>query len=658
MSLDSESVARADPAPIEPRITLRARALAALGRCAGPEVSRAEARFLGTQIEEAGSASIDPAALAAYAAAPAPIDEPLCRLAAQLGLEGIELLAVATCAAVEEDPMVGRAIAHLQAPLGGSRPTLGLLALAFGEAGPPGVLPIHTLLAGAAMRSGLLALATEAGPLPERPVLVPLPLCLALHGQDGTWPGAVIGLAELPAVPLPRSILDEAERQARGLASVARSALLLRTGSTTEGRSVACACAAALGLRAVFLETDKLVGLGPWILLRGLLPVYCFDLGPGEKKQLAPVPLYEGPRLALTGVEGGVEQDGGVLPIWSLPVPPAAERQLLWREALGDDQLAEAMAHDHRHPSGRIAQLGRLAHHHAALDGAKAPARAHVVRAVWSGEGTGLETLAQALTDPITDATMIMPPALREEMEILELRSRARDRLVRDLGASAVARYRPGVRALLVGPSGTGKTLAAGWLATQLGIPLYRVDLAAVTSKYIGETEKNLAQLLSRAEQSEVVLLFDEADSIFGKRTEVKDSTDRFANAQTNYLLQRIESFDGIAVLTSNSRGRFDEAFTRRLDMIIDFPLPGPEERRALWLAHLGARHRLSLVQVNQLAATADLGGGHIRNVVLAAAVLAHEHDRAIELADVVRSLASEYRKLGRQMPAELRLGR
>src|SRR5207302_11471594 len=147
-----------------------------------------------------------------------------------------------------------------------------------------------------------------------------------------------------------------------------------------------------------------------------------------------------------------------------------------------------------------------------------------------------------------------------------------------------VARYRPGVRALFLGPSGTGKTLAAGWLATQLGLPLFRVDLASITSKYIGETEKNLSQLLARAEHAEVVLLFDEADSLFGKRTDVKDSNDRFANAQTNYLLQRIETFDGIALLTSNSRSRFDAAFSRRLDLIIEFPMPGPEERRAAWV--------------------------------------------------------------------------
>jgi SpoVK/Ycf46/Vps4 family AAA+-type ATPase len=275
--------------------------------------------------------------------------------------------------------------------------------------------------------------------------------------------------------------------------------------------------------------------------------------------------------------------------------------------------------------------------------------------AAWVGEGAGLDGLAQPLRDVINDEAMVAPAPLREELGMLLLRCRARDQLVEGLGASARARYRAGVRALFVGPSGTGKTLAAGWLATRLGLPLYRVDLSAVTSKYIGETEKNLAQLLARAEQSEVVLLFDEADSLFGKRTDVKEANDRFANAQTNYLLQRMESFDGITLLTSNSRARFDPAFTRRLDVIIDFPPPGPAERRALWLAHLGASHGLTQRELNRLATAADLSGGAIRNVVLAAAVLVREEGRAVGYADVLCGLAGEYRKQGRQMPVELK---
>jgi hypothetical protein len=369
------------------------------------------------------------------------------------------------------------------------------------------------------------------------------------------------------------------------------------------------------------------------------------------------LPGYLGPSLALCGPDGSGESAAGTALAWTLSVPPRDEREALWAQALGAPELAAQLARDHRHGSGRIAHLGRLARQRGLLEGRPKPTRDDVLGASRSGDGSGLNALAQPLPASIPDEALVVGPALRTELDMLLLRCRMRDGLVDGLGVSSSVRYTPGVRALLVGPSGTGKTLAAGWLATRLGLPLYRVDLASITSKYIGETEKNLAQLLARAEQAEVVLLFDEADSLFGKRTEVRDSNDRFANAQTNYLLQRIESFDGIAILTSNSRSRFDAAFTRRLDAILEFPHPGPEERRALWEAHLGTGHALQPRDLNRLAATVDLGGGHVRNAVLGAAVLAQGAGRPIQWADVVQGVAVEYRKLGKQVPVGLRGG-
>ena len=232
-------------------------------------------------------------------------------------------------------------------------------------------------------------------------------------------------------------------------------------------------------------------------------------------------------------------------------------------------------------------------------------------------------------------------------------RSQGRDRLVECLGPAARNRFHPGVKALLVGASGTGKTLAASWLACRLEMPLYRVDLASITSKYIGETEKNLADLLARAEQAEVLLLFDEADALFGKRTEVKEANDRFANAQTNYLLQRIETYDGIVLLTSNSRERIDNAFSRRLDAVVEFTLPGPAERHALWRAHLGENHALSDQELSRLAGVVDLAGGGIRNTVLAAGLLARASQRPIGMGEVRQALEAEYRKLSQPLPAE-----
>jgi ATPase family associated with various cellular activities (AAA) len=633
-------------------VSLRTYALAALVPRSRLPAESAEMAYLEAQLS-----AVDPLGLGwsttlnEYIANPAAGDHALLHLARDLNLHVAETLSVAVAAAVESDAMVGRILAHLQAPVGGSRPSLGILATAFAE-----LTSMETLAAGAAMRAGLLKFTNDQAPLPERALMVPLPLSYALDGADGMWPGATIGLGEYREVPLASSTIGSTRHQANGLHGTDR-VLVIRTGSAPEGRSVAALLARFIDRRAVFLETDQLAGLGAWLSLRKLLPVFCFDLAPGERRPIPGIAAYRGPVIVLCGPDGNPELSTGDAALtWSLPVPPREDRARLWHHAVGDWTLADSLARDHRHSSGRIAHLSQIAAHHARLSGRSRPTAEDVVAASRGGGGTGLDALAQPLPESIPDAALVTTPTLRADLEALVLRCRARDTLVCNLGASAVARYSPGVRALFVGPSGTGKTLAAGWLATRLGLALFRVDLASITSKYIGETEKNLAQLLARAEQSEVVLLFDEADSLFGKRTDVKDANDRFANAQTNYLLQRIESFDGITLLTSNSRGRFDSAFSRRLDAVIEFPIPGPEERRLLWQSHLGDSHCLSQSELNRLAATADLVGGHIRNVVLTAAMLAQSEDRAITYTDLAYGLAAEYRKLGRQLPAELQL--
>jgi hypothetical protein len=635
---------------------LREYALAALALFAAGDAGDAvELHFLK---EHARTLGVDRAtwrdALIASLQAPASDDEMLLRLTASLRLTPIELLAVVLAATVEEDAMAGRAVARLQAPVGGSRPTIGLVIAAFADALDAGPHPIDSIWAGAAARTGLLTIEADGGPLTERAVSVPLHVCQALHGSDGVLRGTRIASAGDERIVLPECFDAMSQRQAEVLVADPARALIVRTGSLAEARAIAAAVAREARLRALFIETEEAPGLGPWLQLRGLLPVHVFDLGPGDRRALPAIDGYAGPRIVLCGPDGTIDTGDATAVEWSVVVPSADERLVLWTRALGDVPLAADLAR-RRHGAGRIAQLGRLAQQHAALDGRAAPVVEDVAAAAWTLEGGGLGTLAQPIPDRIADDAFIAPAALAAELEALLLRCQMRDGLVDGLGASAVARYRPGVRALFVGPSGTGKTLAAAWLATRLGMPLFRVDLAAVTSKYIGETEKNLAQLLARAEQSEVVLLFDEADALFGKRTDVRDSNDRFANAQTNYLLQRIETFEGITLLTSNSRSRFDPSFARRLDAIIEFPLPAADERRALWNAHLGTRHTLDMREVNRLAARADLAGGHIRSVVLAAAALARQRNEPLRYVDVARGLAAEYRKLGRPFPVELR---
>lgn len=587
---------------------------------------------------------------------PTSADAGLAALASAWPLTDVEVLAIALAAAVEEDPVLGRALARLQAPLAGSRPSLGLAARAFAPwaSRPEDVLP--DLFQGRAAQTGLLVVANDGLPLAERTLAVPPILCLALTGRAGHWPGVPIGVEQ--PIPIATSVRTEAARQAGALRENPGIGLLIRGGSPSEARSVAAAVVRELGARPAFVSTEALTGLGPWLTLLGLVPVFVCVLGPAERKVLPGLPGYRGPVLALAGPDGFVEMPEGAPATWRLGVPSAAEREHLWHLALGaepgQEPLANDLARHYRHGTGRIAQLGRLARHQRALAGRPAVTRADLLLASWTGEAGGLESLAEPIRVTVPDEALVVAPELRTELESLVLRCRHREELITGLGTTVHARYRPGVRALFTGPSGAGKTLAAGWLATRLALPLFRVDLASVTSKYIGETEKNLAQLLAQAEQAEVILLFDEADSLFGKRTDIRDSNDRFANAQTNYLLQRIESYDGLVVLTSNSKARFDNAFARRLDCVLEFPLPSADERRDLWLAHLGAAHAVSTAELNRLAALADLAGGHIRNAVLSAALPARAAQRAITFDDCRRGLDAEYRKLGRHAPPGL----
>jgi SpoVK/Ycf46/Vps4 family AAA+-type ATPase len=211
-----------------------------------------------------------------------------------------------------------------------------------------------------------------------------------------------------------------------------------------------------------------------------------------------------------------------------------------------------------------------------------------------------------------------------------------------------------GLTALFAGDSGTGKTLSAEVVAADLGLDLYVIDLATVVDKYIGETEKNLDRIFSEADRVNGVLLFDEADAIFGKRSEVKDARDRYANVEIAYLLQRMERFDGIAILTTNLRANLDEAFLRRLDIIVDFPMPEEDDRLRLWERHLpGTLPRAADVDLGFLAAAFKLSGGNIRNVCLQAAFYAAAGNRPVAMLDLIRGTEREYQKLGRLTHAE-----
>jgi hypothetical protein len=638
-------VSRQRPLP-----SLTALAYAALGaRVACDDVTDPEAEWLRAAVR-AAPMPLAPAVERAIRT-PSADGRALIALANALGLSAPEILAVVLTAAIEDDVMAGRAVAYAQAPVGGSRPTLGLLAEVFGAFAESRKLSPSELSRGAAVASGLLTLQNPDAPCSERAALVPLATNLALNGIEVDWPGGRI--ASAPALVLPDSVLARAKDLAVALAAP-NSALVIRSASLTEARAVAHSVIGALDRRAYWADNPEPSGFAAWLRLCQRVPVFAIDLAPGELRPLPVVPRYEGPIIVLTGLDGAFDAGGAALTTFRVGLPNAEERRALWLHATGEAALADELSRTHRQGAEHIAQLARSAAQLARAAGRPGALTARDVQeASRSGEGSGLDALAQLMVEPVPDEALVLKPELRAELERLLARCRLRDGLASELGVAAQTRYSPGIRALLCGPSGTGKTLAVGWLATRLGVPLYRVDLASITSKYIGETEKNLARLLGRAEQSEAILLFDEADSLFGKRTDVKDANDRFANAQTNYLLQRLETFEGVAVLTSNSRARFDAAFARRLDVIIELSQPAPEQRRALWEAHLG-EHALSPSELGLLATQCDFAGGQIRNAVLAAAAAARHAGARIDWPHVLEAVLAEHKKSNKPPPPSL----
>lgn len=622
-------------------LSLATFALASLATRLNATDKGAEAEYLRHASERAGGEKWREQ-LERYLHAPVLADRPLLEIAARLPLTLVEILGVALAAIVEAETLAGRAMAYLQHPMGGSRPTLGLLTSLI-----PGTTLPHWLN-GNALASGLLAFTHADLPLVERPVAIPAHLFAALHGVDMAVAGTTIGLND--PIPLTATVQENVRRHAAALTS--RQILLLRTRTPAEGKAAAAFVASERGTRPLFIQGEPPPALGIWASSRRLLPIFMAEVAPGERLTLPPLPMNDEPLVVVAGLEGHIEREGYTTIQLTLPLPTPDERRTLWQSVVGEADLATTLAEEHRLSAEHIQRVGKVARHYGTVAGRATPELGDIRAALRAGDTLELHALAQLQPNPIPDEALVISERLHRQLELLLQRCRSRERVSVGLGVAATARFTPGVRALFTGVSGTGKTLAAGWLATRLGVPLFRVDTASITSKYIGETEKNLAQLLARAEASEVILLFDEADALFAKRTEIKESNDRFANAQTNYLLQRIESFDGIAILTSNSRARFDSAFTRRLDLILDFPPPGAEERRALWLAHLGERNGLSGRELNQLAAVVDVAGGHIRNMVLLAATLAD--GRAIGYEEIVQGVAAEYAKLGRNPPVGL----
>ncbi len=259
---------------------------------------------------------------------------------------------------------------------------------------------------------------------------------------------------------------------------------------------------------------------------------------------------------------------------------------------------------------------------------------------------------AQHLTTKLEWSDMVLNPSTAKQLKDIEVWVRYNPKLFQEWGMER--KLKPGFRALFYGPPGTGKTLAANLIGKNTGKPIFRVDLSQMVSKYIGETEKNLSNLFDKAKNKDWILFFDEADAIFGKRTNAKDAHDKYANQEVSYLLQRIEDFPGLTILASNFKGNIDAAFLRRFNACIFFPLPQPEERIKLWKKAFPAQVAFSPeVNFNQIAQKYEVTGANIMNIVHFVCLQAMQSNtHQISLDSIEEGILKEFTKVGKQMPS------
>ncbi|MEY9487375.1 hypothetical protein RKD26_003169 [Streptomyces calvus] len=577
-------------------------------------------------------------------------------LAARFGLTPLDLDLLLVAVAPDLDARFERLYGYLNDDLTRRRPTVGL---ALELCGLAGASPARFRLAAGAplIARGLLEV-TE----PERPPLsrvLVVPDRVTAHLLGDARPDARLA-----------GVLDEArddptagpEDVHRTAAAAGTGLVHLRTrGGDAEG--LATAALRAAGRRPLVLDAAALARrpgdvpeLARVAALEARLTGAGIVLGPLEALPAEPAERARTLRTLCTALRGIPLLTHGTVgwdPAWAADTPvvltvpaPSPERQAArWRHALeraagdgpfdgsisdsaddsisdsdggsatgGVEALARAVA-AHRLDSGQLRRAADVAVRTAALAGR--PVRADDLRtAVRAQNGAGLDRLARRIEPAVGWDDLVLPPTTHRRLRELALRARHREQVLGQWGMRPGGGRGRGVIALFAGESGTGKTMSAEVVAADLGMDLYVVDLSTVVDKYVGETEKNLERIFTEASAVNAVLLFDEADAIFGKRSEVKDAHDRHANIESAYLLQRMESFDGIAVLTTNLRANLDEAFTRRLDVVADFPMPDSGRRLALWERCLGDRlPRAADLDLAFCADRFELAGGSIRGL-------------------------------------------
>ncbi|MDH4652630.1 MULTISPECIES: ATP-binding protein [unclassified Pseudomonas] len=568
-------------------------------------------------------------------------------VAQQLELAPVERFVLALALLPGVDSAAGPVIASCLNDLSRTSPNLALAQRLWDE--PDELLrcfdPSHPLL-----RHGLLATAQPHDW--NSPLFVP-----ALVARELLFPASAppASLQPVAAVRLAAAMEPAAARVRAALTANRGVQLLPLLGAAGAPLAeTAAACTALAGVETLHPSTclprEHLASAMSCAWLRGsalYLPAKLLVDPTAHDGGLEPPPLPGLPLLVFIGAHerSALHGLGETLP--ALEVPPADYGQRLdyWRGLFPDTGLAPLLpelARRFRYErtaiervAGELASLGRL------------PSASELFTAARADLDLG--ALAQPVVPRFSRDELMLPAAQAAQVDELVTAMHNLTRVHFDWG-TARAWNEGGLSALFAGPPGTGKTMAAEAIAAELSLPLYRIDLSQVVNKYIGETEKNLRRLFDAADSADLILFFDEADALFGKRTEVKDAHDRYANLEISYLLERMERFKGLAILATNRRKDLDEAFLRRLRIVIEFPLPGVEERLRIWRSVIPASVDASSLDFDFLAQRFALAGGHIRGVVFNACLqsAAEGAPRRLDMPAVVRALQREYDKLDR----------
>ena len=479
---------------------------------------------------------------------------------------------------------------------------------------------------------------------------------------DDRLQGLVVPLA--PVRELPPSHQEVVQRIAEvwSRSQGARPVIQLCGEEADKGAIAAAACA-ALGLRLYVMrsidvpntvaEREALARL--WeretVLSRSALLLDCEDLG-GAERLRAILPLIETVQgwLMVTGREPLRIQKRPTLRL-DVKKPGSAEQSHLWQNALGslapalNGQLGELVSQFSLSPQAIQDACLAMESNQPASTGEPST----LFKALWETcrvqARTGLDDLAQRIKPAATWDELVLPEPQRQMLREMTAQVKQRTTVYETWEFAVRGANGLGISALFAGASGTGKTMAAEVLANELRLDLYRIDLSQVVSKYIGETEKNLRRVFEAAEVGGAILLFDEADALFGKRSEVKDSHDRYANIEVSYLLQRMEAYRGLAILTTNLRSAIDDAFLRRIRFVVQFPFPDVAQRLEIWRRMFPAALPTAGIDLARLAQL-NIPGGNIRNVALNAAFLAADAAEPVQMKHLLRAAQGEYGKL------------